>query len=387
MDLTGEPFIWAMRVALVAVVGWIVVRWPKAAGPGILAIGRRLAAIVLVVALGTLNVLLPVNAEYGWFDSWADLGSAFSPAPLVAATATQGAPAASSTARPVGSSPLAGLPTSGRDRLPLALTDTSHGGYQEFTVPGRTSGFTGQVTVWLPPSYTDPANARREYPVLEGLHGFLPAPLAFFNVFHLDRLIADEVRGGRMQEPILVIPHWAPGKVDTECVDGGKGRPAIETWLAKDVPAWAYENFRVRSDRQSWATIGASAGGWCGLMATMLHPRTFSAAISLGGYTRPDFTPPYIPFKPGSSAWRRYDLVRLAASKPPAVALWVMSSKPDRFAFAQSSALVRASHTPLSVTPTFVPTGGHRSEVWQPYLPVSLRWLAATSRGFTPDAR
>lgn len=387
MELTGEPLIWATRIALVVAIGWVVVRWPKAAGPGLLAIVRRLVSIVVVIILGVLNVFLPINAEYGWFDSWSDLSSAFTPVPVVAASPDRGAPPATAADSDLGPSPLARVSTSGRDRLPMQLTATDSGGYEDFTVRGPASGFTGQVTVWFPPSYTDPANAGREYPVLEGMHGYLPAPLAFFNVFHLDQLLADASAAGAIEEPLLVIPHWAPGKLDTECVDGGPGRPAIETWLGTDIPAWVYANFRVRADRQSWATIGASSGGWCGLMTTMLHPLVFSAAISLGGYARPDFDPPYIPFRPGTSAWRRYDLVRLAGSQPPPVALWVMSSRPDTFAYAQSSALARAVRPPTSVTPTFTPTGGHRSEVWEPYLPVALRWLGATARGFAPAAR
>ena len=39
---------------------------------------------------------------------------------------------------------------------------TNVGGYQDFTVSGR-SGFSGTVTVWFPPSYTTAAAAHREW--------------------------------------------------------------------------------------------------------------------------------------------------------------------------------------------------------------------------------
>ena len=300
---------------------------------------------------------------------------------MPAAQPVGGAPAAAAKAS-VGPSPLQSLPTSERDRLPLSLTPTPNGGYQTFTVKGPKSGFSSDVTVWFPPGYSE--DRAMSYPVLEVYHGFLPAPLATFRVFHLDETLEKLALEKQMKLPIVVIPHWAPNKLDTECVDGGGKNPAVETWLTKDIPEWVYRNFRVDSARESWATFGYSASGWCSMMSTMLHPTTYSAAISLGGYARPRMDPPYVPFGPKSPEARRYDLVALAQKKPPSVALWTLTSAQDPSSEKTTTALVKSAQPPLSVTPTRLTEGSHRAEVWGPYIEPSLRWLATTSSGFAP---
>jgi pimeloyl-ACP methyl ester carboxylesterase len=45
----------------------------------------------------------------------------------------------------------------------------------------------------------------------------------------------------------------------------------------------------VVANRNAWATIGDSSGGFVAAMATIHHPVQYSAAIVLGGYFRPDF--------------------------------------------------------------------------------------------------
>lgn len=383
MSLTSPLFTWFVRVALVVVLLWVVVRWGAAARTTVLGVLKRVLSLVVVMVLAVLNVLVPINAEYGWYSSWSDVWSDLTGnSAVVPAGQTRGLGPGESTRAHVGQSPLATLPTSARDRVPLQLTNTAVGGYQTFEVPGPQSKYTGQVTVWFPPEYQRQSTAT--FPVLEIFHGYLPAPLATFRVFHMDQVLHRLSEKGRIRLPILVIPHWAPDRLDTECVDGGRpGTPAMETWLTQDVPAWIYENFRVPASREAWATMGYSAGGWCSLMATMLHPTTYSAAISLGGYARPDFDPPYVPFGKDTPAWQRYDLVRLVQHKPPAVAAWTLTSAPDKLSAPSTTALTQAARPPFSVTPTVLTTGAHRAEVWEPYIEPSLAWLGHASPGFS----
>jgi len=87
-------------------------------------------------------------------------------------------------------------------------------------------------------------------------------------------------------------------------------------WLAQDVPNWVTHTFRVQTDRASWATIGNSTGGWCAAMVAMLHPAQYAAAIVMGGYFRPEFSPFYYPYPPGSQLTARYDLVALSKRQP-----------------------------------------------------------------------
>ncbi|WP_168581465.1 alpha/beta hydrolase [Gephyromycinifex aptenodytis] len=383
-SLASPALVWGLRLLLLLAVSWIVLRWAKAADPGIWSYLRRLLSVVVLIVLGTLNVIAPVNAQYGWYDTVGDLLSTVRDPVVLPPQTHRGSPASQSSQAQVGPQPFATMSTAGRASTKLHLKPTASGGYQEFTVPGPVSGYTGKVTVWFPPSYQDPAARNRQYPVLETYHGYLPSPLAYFSVFHIDSVIAQNVAAHKMREPVVLIPHWGPNRLDTECVNGGPGHIQMEDWLTRDVPAWAYTHLRVAAGRQSWATLGASAGGWCALMSTMLHPSTYSAAISLGGYAKPEFDPSYVPFTPGSLSGRRYDLVQLARTQPPAVALWVLSSVPDKLANPQSTALTAATRPPASVTATVLPTGGHRSEVWTPYFPSALAWLGSNASGFAP---
>lgn len=374
LSLTSDAFIWTLRVLLVLAVIWAVWRWPKAAANTVWSILRRLLTLVVVSLLAVLNLAAPVNAQYGWYQTPAD----FFPEPGVASK--DGASAKDAVAAKVTSSPLiTGKRT--RPEQQLSLTPTSYGGYQDFTVKGKRSGFTSTVTVWFPPSYTDPAAKDRTYPVIEGFHGIAPAPYAFFDVVHIDQLIQQQVAQGAMREAIVVIPHWAPNKVDNECVNTSE-QGNVETWIDQDVPAWAYDTFRVQPGRESFSAFGMSAGGWCANMSAALQPSIFATAISGGGYWRPEFDKPFIPFGPSSSRWAKYDLEKKVAQNPPPIAAWSVMAKNDSLAYASTTKVAQTAKSPMSVTSTVLPSGGHRTDVWLPYLPQALAWLGQTSPGF-----
>jgi hypothetical protein len=132
-------------------------------------------------------------------------------------------------------------------------------------------------------------------------------------------------RVGKISDALLVMPTVeVPTGRDTECLNAQAGDSQVETWVTKDVPAWVERTFRVRADRTSWAVVGLSAGSWCAAMAAMLHSGQYAAAISLGGYFRPQFGN-WPPFLPGSSQYRRYDLIALAHDRP---VQWQSGSRP-----------------------------------------------------------
>lgn len=197
----------------------------------------------------------------------------------------------------------------------------------------------------------------------------------------LDRLAAAD----RIRPTLVVAPQLEfPAGVDTECVNGRAGEPQVETWISQDVPAWVGQHLRVVPDRAAWATIGLSAGGWCAGMTAMLHPAQFGAAVVMGGYLRPDFGPFYTPLAAGSPALRRYDLVRLEASTPPPVAVWVETSHADPLSYTSTADFLKAARAPTAVTAVVLQDAGHRMSVWQGLLPQSLTWLGASAQGFAP---
>jgi Putative esterase len=367
---------WVLIVLLAVVtsVGVGVVRaWPRWAVPGVRAVASRVLLLAGVNILVLLTAAVAMNDQYGFYADWADLtGAIVGGTQPGSGTLRGGGDARSAVLQPAGDQ------TGSATFLPQ-LPAPLRGGARRarFTVTGRASGIRAAVEVYLPPGYADPAEGSRRYPVLETFPGYPGGP--FVPADPVDSV----VRGHRMAETIVIAPaaEVPPGR-DAECVDGGPGDPKVETWLTVDVPEWAAHTLRVRTDRESWATLGWSAGGWCAAMATMLHPDRYAAAVVMGGYFRPDFGAAYAPFRPGSVLGRRYDLVELAGHRPPPVALWMQTSQADRLSYPTSAAFLAAARPPMSVQALVMTDAGHRVQVWYPLIPQALTWLASTDPAF-----
>ncbi|QNK82313.1 esterase family protein [Nakamurella sp. PAMC28650] len=393
MSLTGSLLAWTIWIVAIALFVWVIIDWARFAGPGWLSVLRRIGYQSAVVISLLLAVGITLNSQYGWYANWGDLGSIFStanPGTVVASGAS-----ATDATGPGGSSAGFGS-TPGHDVVPLATVPAlgklglssgrgpADGTIKSFRIPGKVSGVKSYVDVWFPASYTDPKMATHRYPVIEAFHGVPGTPRQLWYNMHLGTSVAEQVAAGKIADSIVVMPDWAPGQIDTECVDGGAGQLQMEQWLTQDVTTWVDHHLRVVNDRSSWATFGLSAGAWCASMLTMLHPSIYSAAISLGGYFQPGFEAPYVPFKPGSPAFSHYDLLKLAKDNPPKVALWVQTSKGDPLSYGTAQQLLSTTRPPMSVTADVLPNAGHRVSVWIPLIPQTLQWLGATVPGFRP---
>jgi len=336
-----------------------------------------------VLAVVTLSVLLlafaVLNDQYQFFSEWSDLVATASTQSTTLSTGAD-AYAAAATRVPVS-----------RPSVPAAQWSVLSGGGDRTTyaVTGSVSGVTSQVLVLLPKGYADPANANRRYPVLEGFGGFPGAVSQLERAFRMPEALVSAQAQHLIGPTIDVfVQPWTPPGRDTECVDGPGGPAAgdqVETWAAVDVPAWVHQRFRAADGRDSWATWGVSAGGYCAAMVAMLHPDTFAAALSFAGYTRPTWGS-WVPFSPGDAATARYDLLALARRDPPPTALWLFASRNDTLAYPATTALVAAARPPLSVTARISPVGGHGYLWWTPWFPAALAWLGRSVPGFSPTA-
>jgi len=346
MQLTGAPFLAA--VLALTVVGFVAgAAWlprTRRSARGFIA---RLLTQVGVSALSLLLVAVVLNNTNGWYANWGDLLGSGSPSVQQDQGGTDAAKALQ--ARPSGP----GLPAAAAGALPPLPAPGQR--VQTFELTGAHSGLAGRVVVSLPRGYQDPANAGRTYPVIEAFHGFPGGPEVWIQGVNLVPSI-DALSGQQViSDAIVIAPQieFPPG-TDTECVNGGKGQPQVETWLATDVPDQIASVLRVRRDRASWAATGFSSGGWCAAMAVMLHPDVFGVGIILGGYTSPDFSKAYVPFPASDPAAKRYDLLALAkSSSPPPVALWLQTSKADVLSYTGSAALLKAAHPPCRSSPAW----------------------------------
>jgi enterochelin esterase-like enzyme len=373
MSLTGAPFLVFVLVATVMALCWAVLRPPTRRGPrGVLA---RLGTQAIVSGLVVLSVAVTLNRQNEWYAGWADLLGTGTPV----VHSDQGGAGAQEAlhAEPTG----AGLPTPTASQLPPLPSPGQR--VQTFTITGTASGLTGTVLVSLPVGYADPANAGKTYPVIEAFHGYPGLPDVWMQGVNLVPSLDTMAGQGKIAGVIVVAPQIEfPAGQDTECVNGGPGQPQVETWLAKDVPDAMASRLRVSRDRTSWAALGFSSGGWCAAMVPMLHPDVFGAGVVLAGYMSPIFGNAYVPFHAGDAAAKRYQLVALASSAPPPVALWLQTSKADSLSYSSSAALLRAARAPLSIQSQVDVSAGHRISVWADAVPTALAWLAKTMPGF-----
>jgi hypothetical protein len=375
MSLTGSFFLdGVIGLTLAGLLGVVVV-WPR------LAPGTPWHVAGRVVALGVANLLVlltaatQLNATYLFFAGWGDLQGAIT-GHVVQTSLHRGGGEAQAPNMPV-RGPAAHAAT----HVPQLARPVGPSGLVAFTVHGMLSGLTGTVLVQLPAGYT-PA---KRYPVLEAFHGYPSEPLNWVRVFHIGQAVEARVRAHQLHPTLVVMPQVEiPRGVDTEGVNGGRGLPQVETWLTRDVPDWVGQHFGVIRNRNAWAAIGYSAGGFVAGMATVLHPAQYSAGIVLGGYFRPEFGPFYEPFPPAGPLGRYYDLPRVVAHRPPPVSLWVETSHADPLSYNSSATFLHATRAPTAVHAVVLQNAGHRDSVWIALLPSALRWLGANVAGFHP---
>jgi pimeloyl-ACP methyl ester carboxylesterase len=378
MSLTGPVFLDGIIVLTVAVAAGLVWFWPRLAPPSPIHVAGRAAALVLVNVLVLLTAATQLNATYLFFAGWSDLRAAMTGSYAQTALHRGGAERRAPNSPATGDvAPVARHPGSlGRQVGPSGLAG--------YTVHGSRSGLTGRVLVQLPRGYTA-AGVHRRYPVLEAFHGYPSEPLNWVRIFHIGRLVGAAVASHQLRPTIVVMPQVEfPRGVDTEGVNGRSGQAQVETWLTRDVPDWLGQHFRVVPNRNAWATIGYSAGGFVAAMATVLHPAQYGAAIVLGGYFKPYFGPFYEPYAPTSALSRRYDLVRVAARQRPPVSLWVQTSHADPLSYGSSAHFLASTRPPMAVHAVVLQNAGHRDSVWISLIPEALRWLGADVHGFAP---
>ena len=382
MSLTGSVFLGGVVVLTLAAILMVVVLWPSMAGRSPGHVLGRIGMLLTVNLLVLLTAATQLNAQNLFYADWTDLKDAFGGVPATTASTHGGA--AAQAARVAVPRPAAQV-----SKLPPPLPtggSTAKPGVISYKVKGPASGIVAKVTVVLPSGYMLAAKASTRYPVLQAFPGYPGSEAAWTTKNDLHAAIAQQVAAGRMREALVVIPQVeVPAGVDTECVNGSPGKPQLETWLATDVPDWVAKNFRVATDRGSWATIGLSAGAWCAAMITMLHPAQYSAAMVMGGYFRPQFGRVYQPYPPGSALAERYDLIALATRGKTPVALWLETSHADRLSYPSSAAFLKAARPPLGVDALVLQNAGHRASLWKGLLPNTLIWLGANIPGFSPQ--
>jgi hypothetical protein len=143
---------------------------------------RVLAALLAFVPAVLFGVAC-VNKYYGYYETWGAVAADFSDSGTASnLPAIPSIPPGPGTASQPVPGPSGEAPPGRRPSLPPAATD---GITVRMQVPGRLSGISRQVLVFLPGQYFQPGYARHRFPVIELLHGSPGQPQDWITVLVL----------------------------------------------------------------------------------------------------------------------------------------------------------------------------------------------------------
>ncbi|MGF1432170.1 alpha/beta hydrolase [Kitasatospora sp. LaBMicrA B282] len=388
MALTGTPFLILTIVLFVASIALAMAQYRargragaaqggsrrrragSSSAPGPLRSLGQLATILFCQATAVALVFVLVNNSTQLYDTWGDLLGTSSHVKSVAAPPKDNGLAADQAAS--GASP--------RQKVLLsfkpASSDAVPKDVKQADLKGPLSGVEGEVLVWTPPQYDDPAYKDKTFPVVELLAGFPGSSSTWFGAMNVTSQLAPLMKSGQVTPFILVSPRVTllGNNTDTGCADI-PGKVNAETWLDRDVPQMVMDNFRADNTAAGWAVAGYSAGAHCAARLVLGHPDRYRAAISMSGYNDPAGEPDSLTAKDPQLRQTANPLYLLThAGTPPNVALWVTGRKGD--GLEDAVALQQAAKAPTAVT-TVETTGPHLTSTWEPLVVPSFKWLSA----------
>ena len=142
--------------------------------------------------------------------------------------------------------------------------------------------------VYLPPGYSDPANAHRRYPVVYLVHGWPGTPWDWFGAGQAARTAATMQMEHLIRPMILVSVDAGAGTPrDTECLDSTTGGPRIQTFLSSALVADVDRAYRTIRSPAGRAVGGVSSGGYCALNLGLRHQQVFGAILAMMPYGDP----------------------------------------------------------------------------------------------------
>ncbi|MEU6418554.1 alpha/beta hydrolase [Streptomyces spiralis] len=348
MALTGAAFFTVLAVATVLTMIGTVALWSRVRGPGPL---RWLVhgLMIVVCQLTAIAVVATwINNSYGLYASWAD---------LLGTTSTSG----NADAMP---------------GPPVSRAQFNHGtrdGVLDTYFRGARSRLSGQVLVWTPPQYDEPAYRTKRFPVLLLMHGVPGSPQSWLEHGGMPGTFVDLMNERKVHPFILVMPVIDPGSVDTDCSDLPDRK--VATWLAYDVPDLVRHKFRTLRGHSGWGVMGYSTGGYCAAKLPLQYPKVFGAGAALD----PDPLTGDPSVLPDPAQRRANTPTELVAHSRARVSLFLSTSRQDRFSppDAIERFLTASATSSVQVRTQLLPTGGHNYHTFAAGYPMAFHWLGA----------
>jgi enterochelin esterase-like enzyme len=366
--LTGTPFFVLTLLFLVGSMAAAVLLWRRLRGRAPHHILGRISVLMLSQAAAVLVVLVAINNTFGLYSNWNDVfGGSVGQGDFVGGKPV--AAGAGSITDPAGITPRHHTHKV-VNHLDLQKYD---GRFTRTVVVGRHSGLKGEVAIYTPPQYDDPAYADRDFPVLELLHGIPGSYTGWVGPMKVESALEQAMATKRIQPFILVVPTIDPGG-NTLCSDIPNG-PRTDTWLSQDVRQLILANFRAGDTASSWGLMGYSTGGFCAVKLAVEHPQLFHAAVSMAG---DDFAGDPHVFHNNRTLQNLNSPLWQLAHMPvsPQVALLLQASRKDPTGLiAYNEKLASVVRAPTQVAKLYYPTGGHSQTTWRQFLPDALNWI------------
>lgn len=362
MSLTGTPFLLTAVLVAAAALLLPLFLWSRIGGPAVVRRASRLFMLLFAQFTAVLVVFVMVNNANGLYDTWDDLlgtGNHVNAAPDLGPDGTGGKKAASAPKVKQNFKEYKGKVGNG---------------VMKTTLKGAISGVEGDVAVWLPPQYNDPAYKDKTFPVVELLPGYPGSIGAWFGSLHTQRQLTPMMQRGEVAPFILVSPRTTllDGR-DTGCANV-PGTVNADTWISVDVRKMITDNFRAATGPEGWAVAGYSAGGHCAAKLAVAHPDRYRAGVDLSGYNDPAAEGVSITAHDPKLRRESNPLWILKNAKtPPLTSLFVSGDKGD--GYNDGLALKKAAKAPTTVHVVRLNGGGHRSSVWEHQVPDVFRWL------------
>ncbi|WP_395297077.1 alpha/beta hydrolase [Kitasatospora hibisci] len=391
MNLTGTPFLVLIVVLFGASIALAMAQWLGRGAlfePARTAEGRRaplralsyLGTVLLCQFTAVALVFVIVNNENQLYDNWGDLLGTSSHVRAVPVPPKDeglaGDRGSAAGATPGG--PPTGTPSPPSPKVAQAFhapdSDAVPRSVKQADLKGRLSGVDGEVLVWTPPQYDDPAYKDKTFPVVELLAGFPGSSSAWFgDTMNAAGQLEGPMKSGQVTPFILVAPRVTLlGGTDTGCADV-PGKVNAETWLSRDVPQMVVDNFRADATADRWALSGYSAGAHCALRLALAHPNRYRAAVGMSGYNDPAGEPSSLTAKDQKLRETANPLHILThAPTPPNVALYMTGRRGD--GLEDATALQQAAKSPTTVT-SFETSGAHLTSTWKPLVVQTFKWL------------
>lgn len=349
MGLTGTPLL--LTVGLLTILAPIAAVWfwrrsrPYVGARRVIQMVLRVSAVFGCQILAVALTFLAVNNSFAFYSSWGDLFGVSTPASKITTS---------------------------------TLLRPGEGSVDVITVSGGPSKATGQILVWLPPQYSQPAYARTKFPVTMVLPGQPSTPEVMLSHFNFGETATQAIRDHRAKPFIAVFPPLMTNPPrDTECTNIPQG-PQAETWLTNDVRQAVLTHFRVSTDTKQWSLIGYSTGAFCAVKLVLSHPTLFQNAAGLGGYYSPltDHTTgnlfhgSKVQFDDNSPLWL-YQRNGLA----PDHRMLLISGRQDNDSWSQTQKMLQATRGNPAVSSLSFATGGHNYRNYRNSMAQVLQWL------------